>query len=215
MQTSKKILTVAILAISANSVSAMEIKPFVGIDASQAQSTAKTKLSLTNGTITSGSQVFSAGDSYTFSENDTATSYNLKIGATLDTNNRVYIKNASYSKNELDLVLTTVNYERTFDLSNAIKPYAGVHIGQATADITVFSDTSTTMGAQIGALFPIKEGFEVDFNVSYTMLGLEDSVSGSLPNGTISGVTLNNVAGDIKLELEDAVLINLGLNYNF
>ena len=213
----KNILLAAALTLATASTSALaaDIKPFIGLDYSKASVDSKSSISLTGGTVTYAGTTYTSGDSLSYTTETNSNTGTLKIGAVINTLHRVSLRHAGFSENGYDIDITTLNYDYMLPKISSATPYVGVHAGTADLDVGSLSSSSTPIGLQAGAIIPLQSGFEFDVSIAYTKLDLSESISIENASGSSSGVTLNNADATFKDEIEDALIINLGVNYNF
>ena len=214
----KKILLVGL--ISASTVFAANLEPFVGLDFSRATVDTKYNETVTRGTSTNGTTTYSAGDTYNLDYSEGDVSYLLKAGLIIDNKHRVYLKYGTFDYSlDTELEITTLNYDYLIEYGNKynITPFVGFHIGQGTADLSDFiSDSGNVYGLQTGAIIPIKEKVDFEFGISYTNSDIQKKESVTVDDGRYTdGYTYTNFGSDITGEIKNIVAINFGINYKF
>jgi hypothetical protein len=195
---------------------ASEVKPFVGLDLSMAQATLKNSFSVTSGSIDVGSVNVPAGSSASAKEDINTNAFALKFGAILQSGDRLYLKKATYSKNDGELDLLTIHYDHVFHKTASLNAYVGGHLGQARYDQDNFFDSSSTAyGIQFGLIAPMDKNVEFEASFGYTFLNISGSEEETGLNGSAGVVTFNNASLKAEQEIDTATTINLGINYRF
>lgn len=215
----KKSLVLASLLALGTSSFAMEVKPFVGLDLSNAKADYSETLSLTGGTLTYGGTTYNTVGSYTNNDSSSDSSPAFKAGIILDNTHRIYAKYASFDGDySSKMKLTTFNYDYMFsNFKNDYKitPYVGAFLGQGKIDTYIGSGTGAVYGAGVGAIVPITESIEFDFSFAYMKSNVDVTQSMTGVSGTYGASTLANVSGSDTIELKNATIFSLGFNYKF
>ncbi|MDY0051733.1 MAG: outer membrane beta-barrel protein [Aliarcobacter sp.] len=194
----KKQFIIASLLAASTSMMAMDLQYFLGAAAERVDSNNKDTYSFSNGVNT-----INGSDSYDFKD----TGLLLRAGIILDKTHRISLSHVKFSKDGVDATTITGNYDYLIPINEQVRLYAGLHAGNTKVEIDEddFDMSGLAYGAQVGAIYDITKNVEFELGLAYTKYNVDESISGTLDEGSFSG----------KTELENSTSMFAGINYKF
>ncbi len=184
----KNVIVAGLLALSVNSFASESNRDaFIGLEIGSANISVK-----------------ASADGESVSDSESETYFSLKGGKYINSG-RILASYTNYNVSDASANAIVIGYDYLFENkeNSALTPYIGANIGYANYEIddTLIDISGMTYGVGAGVLFNVNKNVDIDFNLRYNLVSADDTVD-------ISGT-------DVKLEIESALHIGFGVNYNF